>query len=144
MKLIDFDNANKKMQNIPQLYVYAQILVASDDLETKYGSVNSDWDKITSLEVILKALFNKEHFLEYLHDFVVHEKTGETYIKKIAMYHQFYTVREAVKRTKECILKGKNPEERRIGVVWHTSGIVFATIQKFSKKKYCHCTLINQ
>lgn len=150
------------MKDIPQLYVYAQVLVASDGLETKYGSANSDWERffvwegisgeedleikeiegefldreyrhrlyisketgkeITSLEVLLRGLFCKEHFIEYLQDFILYEKSGESYVKKIAMYHQFYTVREAVRRTKECVLKGKKPEERRIGVVWHTQG----------------------
>ncbi len=151
-----------KMKDIPQLYVYAQILVVSDGLETKYGSAGSDWDKffvwegisgeddievreiesdfpdielrhkiyfwkeigkdITSLEVIFRGLFCKEHFIEYLQDFILYEKSGESFVKKIAMYHQFYTVKEAVRRSKECFLKGKTPEDRRIGIVWHTQG----------------------
>ncbi len=151
-----------KMQDIPQLYVYTQILVASDGLETKYGSTNSDWERffewegifsdddieikevegeflakeskhktyvdkatgkeLTSLELLLKGLFRKEHFIEYLQDFILYEKSGESYIKKVAMYHQFYAVRKAVERTKKCILEGKKPEERRIGIIWHTQG----------------------
>ncbi len=151
-----------KMKDIPQLYVYAQVLVASDGLETKYGSTSGDWDRffvwegisgeddieikeiegefldseyrhryyvlkeigkeITSLEILLRGLFCKEHFIEYLQDFILYEKSGESFVKKIAMYHQFYTVKEAVRRSKECILKGKTPEERRIGIVWHTQG----------------------
>ncbi|MFN7066016.1 MAG: type I restriction endonuclease subunit R, partial [Aquificaceae bacterium] len=151
-----------KMQDIPQLYIYTQVLVVSDGLETKYGSINSDWDRffvweeisgeddieikeiggesldseykqriyvskqtgkeLTSLEVLLRGLFCKENFIEYLQDFILYEKSGESYVKKIAMYHQFYTVRKAVERTKKCVLEGKSPEERRIGVVWHTQG----------------------
>lgn len=151
-----------KMRDIPQLYVYAQVLVASDGLETKYGSVGSEWDRffvwegisgeddlevreiegdfleseykhkayvlkntgkeITSLELISRGLFCKEHFVEYLQDFILYEKSGESYVKKIAMYHQFYSVKEAVTRTKKCVMEGKSPEERRIGVVWHTQG----------------------
>ena len=155
-----FYDHKAKMQDIPQLYAYAQILVASDGLETKYGSASSDWDrffvwegissdddleiidvegsesedkhtyyvlkdtgkKMTSLEVLIRGLFCKEHFIEYLQDFILFEMSGKRYVRKIAMYHQFYTVREAVRRTVECVLKGKKPEERRIGVVWHTQG----------------------
>jgi len=164
-----------KMLDIPQLYVYTQVLVVSDGLETKYGSVSSDWERffiwegisreddveikeiegeflereyrhkyyvlkgtgreITSLEVILKGLFSKEHFTEYLQDFIVYDKSGSSYVKKIAMYHQFYTVREAVKRTKDCILKGKSPEERRIGVVWHTQGTGKSITMLFYSRK---------
>jgi len=148
-----FNDHKIKMKDIPQLYAYAQILVASDGLETKYGSPTSDWDRffvwegifndddleikeigeghfryffkgkeMTSLEVLLKGLFRKEHLLEYIEDFILSDKAGETYEKKIAIFHQFYTVRKAIERTKKCVLEDKTPEERRIGVVWHTQG----------------------
>lgn len=148
-----FEDHKAKMEDIPQLYVYAQVLVASDGFETKYGSPTSDWDRffvwegifsdddvrveeteegyfryffkneeVTSLEILLKGLFRKNHFLEYLEDFILYQQAGDTYEKKIAIFHQFYTVKKAVERTKECVLRGKKPEERRIGVVWHTQG----------------------
>ncbi len=148
-----FNDHKTKMKDIPQLYAYAQVLVASDGFETKYGSPTSDWDRffvwegifsdndvkveeieerhfryffkgeeLTSLEILLKGLFRKNHFLEFLEDFILYEKSGETYEKKIAIFHQFYTVRKAVEKTKRCVLEGKKPEERRIGVVWHTQG----------------------
>ena len=148
-----FNDHKIKMKDIPQLYAYAQILVVSDGLETKYGSPTSDWNRffiwegiksdddlevkeieeghyryffegkeMTSLEVLLKGLFMKEHFLGYLEDFVIYDKAGETYEKKIAIFYQFYTVKKAIERTKKCMLEGKTPEERRIGVVWHTQG----------------------
>ncbi len=148
-----FNDHKTKMEDIPQLYAYAQVLIASDGFETKYGSPTSDWDRffvwegilsdddveveeieeghfryffkgeeLTSLEVLLKGLFRKNHFLEYLEDFILYEQSGETYEKKIAIFHQFYTVKKAVEKTKECVLEGKKPEERRIGVVWHTQG----------------------
>jgi len=148
-----FLDHKKKIENIPQLYVYSQIIVASDGYETKYGSPTSDWERFfvwegilsdddvkveevadgyyryiyndqefTSLELLIKGLFRKEHLTEFINDFVFYEKDGETYRKKIAGYHQFYTVKKAVQRTIKCVLEGKTPEERRIGVVWHTQG----------------------
>ena len=148
-----FNDHKTKMKDIPQLYAYAQVLVASDGFETKYGSPTSDWDRffvwegifsdddvkveeieeehfryffkgeeLTSLEILLKGLFRKNHLLEFLEDFILYEKSGETYEKKIAIFHQFYTVKKAVEKTKRCVLEGKKPEERRIGVVWHTQG----------------------
>jgi len=39
-----FYDHKAKMAEIPQLYAYAQLLVASDGLETKYGTPTSDWD----------------------------------------------------------------------------------------------------
>jgi type I restriction enzyme R subunit len=40
-----FYDHKRKKADIPQLYVYAQLLVASDGLETKYGAPTSDWDR---------------------------------------------------------------------------------------------------
>jgi len=40
-----FYDHKSKIKDIPQLYVYAQILMASDGIETKYGSITSDWDR---------------------------------------------------------------------------------------------------
>ena len=39
-----FYDHRSKMADIPHLYVYAQLLVASNGLETKYGTPASDWD----------------------------------------------------------------------------------------------------
>ncbi len=148
-----FADHKVKREDIPQLYAYAQVLVVSDGLETKYGSPTSDWERffvwegilsdadvkveevedghyrylyqekeLTSLEVLLAGLFRKEHLLEFVQDFVFYDKLGETYDKKIAIFHQFYSVKAAIEKTKECVLKGETPEDRRIGVVWHTQG----------------------
>lgn len=148
-----FNDHKTKIKDIPQLYVYTQVLVVSDGLETKYGSTTSDWERffvwesvfsdndvkieqiddehykyvynneeITSLELLLNGLFRREHFAEYLEDFIFFLKSGETYTKMIAMHHQFYTVKKAIEESKKSVLKGNKPEDRRIGVVWHTQG----------------------
>jgi type I restriction enzyme R subunit len=150
-----FYDHKKKMENIPQLYCYAQFVVASDGVETKYGAPTSDWEKFfvwegidddneltpkqigedsfiyvhkktgeeyLSLEVLIKGLCKKENLLEFLRDFIIYERSGETWTKKIAIYHQFYTVKKAIRKTIDSVVKGKKPEDRRIGVVWHTQG----------------------
>lgn len=148
-----YDDHKIKMKDIPQLYVYSQIIGVSDGYETKYGSPTSAWERffiwegilsdddlrveettgqfhryfynekeLTSLEVLLKGLFRKEHIIEFINDFVFYEKIGENYDKKIAIFHQFYSVKKAVERTKKCVLDGENPDEKRIGVIWHTQG----------------------
>jgi len=133
-----YNDHKMKMKDIPQLYLYSQIIVVSDGYETKYGSPQSGWERffnwegifsdddigkeLTSLEVLIKGLFRKEHITEFIDDFIFYEKSGENYIKKIAAYHQFYAVKKAVERTKKCVFEGKTPEDRRIGVIWHTQG----------------------
>lgn len=102
-------------------------ILSDDDLEVKeisegfYRYLYKDME-LTSLEVLLKGLFRKEHLLEFIDDFIFYDKIGENYDKKIAIYHQFYTTKKAIERTKRCVLGGKAPEDRRIGVVWHTQG----------------------
>ncbi|MEN3044758.1 MAG: HsdR family type I site-specific deoxyribonuclease [Candidatus Hydrothermales bacterium] len=102
-------------------------ILSDDDLKVEeitegfYRYLYKDME-LTSLEVLLKGLFRKEHLLEFIDDFIFYDKIGENYDKKIAIYHQFYTTKKAVERTKKCVLEGKIPEDRRIGVVWHTQG----------------------
>ena len=148
-----YNDHQVKMKDIPQLYWYSQVIVASDGYETKYGSPQSGWERffywegifsdddvkkeeitkgsyrysyqgkeLTSLEILIKGLFRKEHITEFINDFVFYDKTDECYVKKIAGYHQFYAVKKAIERTKKCVLEGKTPEDRRIGVIWHTQG----------------------
>jgi len=148
-----YNDHQVKMKDIPQLYLYSQVIVASDGYETKYGSPQSGWERffnwegifsdddvkkeeitkgyyryfyqgreLNSLEILIKGLFSKEHITEFINDFVFYDKTDEGYVKKIAGYHQFYAVKKAIEETKKCVLEGKTPEERRIGVIWHTQG----------------------
>lgn len=148
-----YNDHKEKMKDIPQLYLYSQVIVASDGYETKYGSPQNGWERffnwegifsdydvkkeeitegyyryfyqgreLNSLEILIKGLFRKEHITEFINDFVFYDKTDEGYVKKIAGYHQFYAVKKAIERTKKCVLEGKTPEERRIGVIWHTQG----------------------
>ncbi len=148
-----YNDHRVKMKDIPQLYLYSQIIAVSDGYETKYGSTTSDWERffnwegifsdddvkkekimegfyrylyneeeLTSLQILIRGLFRKEHITEFINDFVFYEKSGENYIKKIAAYHQFYAVKKAIERTKRCVLEGKTPEDRRVGVIWHTQG----------------------
>ncbi|MBP1912999.1 HsdR family type I site-specific deoxyribonuclease [Thermococcus stetteri] len=148
-----YEDHMTKKGDIPQLYKYAQILVVSDGIETKYGSPTSPWERffvwegiesdddlriiseegrlykypgmekpLTSLEVLLMGLFQRERLLEYLNDFIIHEGVERSFTKKIAMYHQFYAVRKAIERTVRAVKYGKRPEEKRIGTIWHTQG----------------------
>jgi type I restriction enzyme R subunit len=132
-------NAYTQIQNYkelaPQIFYYNEVLVISNLVETKAGSLTASYDrffkwrgiedkydyeegKFPSLEVLIKGLFNRNRILEYIKDFVVFEVDKKTVIKKIAMYHQFYDVRKAITNT----LKALNSHDKRIGTFWHTQG----------------------
>jgi type I restriction enzyme R subunit len=49
-----------------------------------------------SLEINISELLLDELFLNYIRHFILFEQDGDKTIKKIAGYHQFHAVREAV------------------------------------------------
>ena len=123
-------------REIPRLFMYNEALVISDGMEARVGSLTADqvrfmpWRTIEGeaeapstdpeLEVLVKGLFDRERFLNYLKHFIVFEETGgDTIAKKIAGYHQFHAVRAAVDST----VKASRPDgDKRCGVIWHTQG----------------------
>ena len=110
---------------IPSLFVYNELIVISDGLEARAGSLSAglsrysawkseDGETVAShlvgeLEVLLRGMLNKETLLDLVCSFTVFEKdkhedkaTGQltiTTVKKVAAYHQYYAVNKAVEST---------------------------------------------
>lgn len=89
------------------------------------------------LEKVVRGFFDPELFLDYMRYFVLFEDDGDSLIKKIAGYHQFHGVREAVRVTtiasadfddgvghERRAICGDDvqPSSRKAGVFWHTQG----------------------
>jgi type I restriction enzyme R subunit len=112
-------------QAIPSLFTYNGLLVISDGLEAKAGSLSArlsrfmNWKTadgkieashlVSQLETLIKGMLNKETLLDLIRHFIVFEKskredpetgivTIET-VKKLAAYHQYYAVNRAVEST---------------------------------------------
>lgn len=137
---------------IPDLFTFNEALVVSDGLNARIGSLTANkerylpWRTVANeddqplfeyqLETLVKGFFNPELFLDYIRFFVLFEQDGDKTIKKIAGYHQFHAVREAVKATIIASQELKSgvaepranygnevvPGSRKAGVVWHTQG----------------------
>lgn len=86
---------------------------------------------------MVRGFFWPDLFLDYIRYFVLFEADGDALIKKIAGYHQFHGVREAVRVTliasatesgarvrEERATYGREvvPGSRKAGVFWHTQG----------------------
>ena len=56
--------------------------------------------------------------MDYIQNFILFEDDSKKIIKKIAAYHQFHAVREAV----DSVVLASTKGSRRGGVVWHTQG----------------------
>lgn len=121
--------------DIPDLFNYNTCLVISDGVYARLGSLSANeerfmrWRTIDGvdvdplgqhreLETMVKGLFGKQVFLNYLRYFCIFED-DKTVIKKIAGYHQFHAVQAAVESV--VIASGKGGTKKG-GVVWHTQG----------------------
>ena len=131
-----FNQFETYKKEIPSLFRFNEILVVSDGMEARAGTIssNKEWFmlwrtidgteiksdiKSQSIEVLLKGMFAKKIFLDLLRHFFVYEKEQNQLIKKMAVYHQYYAVNEAV----EATLTASQPNgDRRCGVVWHSQG----------------------
>jgi type I restriction enzyme R subunit len=130
-----FNQLQTYKQEIPNLFHTNEVMVVSDGVAARAGTLTSNWEWFMpwrtiegrevapkgslELEVLLKGIFEKRRFLDLLRDFIVFEVDGAKINKKMAGYHQFHAVNKAVERTLEAsAAKG----DRRIGVIWHTQG----------------------
>lgn len=123
-------------KEIPKIFFYNQVLVISDLSKARHGTVSSSWDFFTpwngvnsedekiekpELEVLTKGIFNKKHILDIIQNFIVFEADAEKdatkFVKKMAMYHQYFGVNKAVEKTLQAI-----NGDKKVGVFWHTQG----------------------
>ena len=148
-----YDQLQTYKDEIEDLLVFNEALVISDGANARVGSLTATpewflpWRSIASehdkpkvqfeLETVVRGFFRPELFLDYLRYFILFEQDGDTLIKKIAGYHQFHGVREAVRVTliasatvesdrlrEERATYGREvvPGSRKAGVFWHTQG----------------------
>ena len=110
---------------IPSLFTYNALLIISDGLEAKTGSLSAGLSRflawksadgkteashlVSQLETLITGMLNKETLLDLIRHFIVFEKSKQedtktgivtiNTVKKIAAYHQYYAVNRAVEST---------------------------------------------
>lgn len=110
-----FNQLQTYKQQIPSLFLTNALLIISDGLEARIGTLTADkewfmpWRTIEGetlapssmpeLEVMLKGVFDQRRLLLLLRHFIVFEDDGKTAIKKLAGYHQFHAVNAALDET---------------------------------------------
>ncbi len=140
-------------EEIADIFNYNAALVVSDGFTARVGSLTADqerflpWRTIKNeddkpvvefeIEKVVRGFFDRALFLDYLKHFILFEQDGDRLVKKIAGYHQFHAVREAVRVTviaSQEVAGGSVsesrapygrevvPGSRKAGVVWHTQG----------------------
>ena len=141
--IVDVDQAisqhirNQGKEYIPQLYKFAQILIATNKNEVKYGTCKSkkeywniwkekdiEWQnsylnlitdrKVTEQDRTIISLLTPERLMKLTKYFILYDAN----VKKICRYQQFYAVENIIKTISQY---GDNGH-RRGGVIWHTQG----------------------
>lgn len=129
---------NQQAAYIPQLFKFAQFVVATNKNAVKYATVgtpkkfwsvwkeqDADWlqarlsalvpDRMpTEQDRNIVSLFSRERVFELIRYFILFDAN----VKKVCRYQQFFAVREIMKTIAESDERGN----RRSGVIWHTQG----------------------
>ena len=148
-----FNQLQTYKDEIADLFVFNEALVISDGLNARVGSLTADRERFLpwrtlrnendrpllefELEKVVRGFLAPELLLDYLRYFILFEQSDGGIMKKIAAYHQFHAVREAVEAAviaatrpkadtmaEERATWGKmvQPGSRKGGIVWHTQG----------------------
>lgn len=110
---------------IPSLFTYNALLIISDGLDAKTGSLSAGLSRflawksadgkaeashlVGQLETLITGMLNKETLLDLIRHFIVFEKSRQedtktgivtiNTVKKVAAYHQYYAVNRAFEST---------------------------------------------
>lgn len=142
---------------IPQLFKFAQITLASNGHDTKYGTTQttqefySTWkeeqkqdltklikDRTPSeLDESLISLLSKERLLRLIKHYIFFDKK----IKKICRHQQFFAIEKTLQRVENL-----QNNIRTGGLIWHTQGsgksLTMVMLAKLLKQKYANAKII--
>jgi len=125
---------NTYKSEIPDYMQYNEILIISDAINARAGSLTSGLDRFIrwrapknvkedgsefELETLIKYMLNPKDLLNIIENFIIFETNADKTIKILTAYHQYYMVNKAVKVAGNVI---NDPDNNKIGVVWHTTG----------------------
>ncbi len=130
-----FNQLQTYKAQIPSLFRTNAVLVTSDGMEARIGSITADAERFMpwrtvdgkdfahrgtpELETLLRGVFTHANLLRLIRDFIVFGDKGEGPFKIVAGYHQFHGAQKAVEQAIEAT---REDGDRKIGVIWHTQG----------------------
>ena len=134
---VAIDQLDRYMQTAPDLFATNLVLVVSDGMLTRIGSITSGrgrfmlWRPIDdrkdggapTLEALIRGLFDPRTLVDYLRTCVTFEENERGEIaKKIASYHQFRAVCKARASVLAHLKPPSGTGDGRGGVIWHATG----------------------
>ena len=134
------DNLSDYKDAIPHLLHTNALVILSNGLQSKVGSVTSrfehfnEWKRIheedegaVQLETMIKGVCDKTNLLDLLFNFTLFDDSMGKLVKLVARNHQFLGVNKAITHFKtKNEAHGRNEiskeDAQRLGVFWHTQG----------------------
>lgn len=124
------DNLADYKKVIPQLFWFNQLIILSNGVQSKVGSVSSLWEHFSewkkveredeprkvSLETVIRGTCDKSRLLDIVENFILFESKKAT-VKIVAKYHQYLGVNQTLKG-----LRSIEDIQGKLGVYWHTQG----------------------
>jgi len=126
------DNLTCYKSDIPQLFAYNGLLIASNGTDSRVGSLTADWERFfqwkriaqeneprrVSLEVMIRGTCDKTRLLDLVENFTLFSEHKAGLVKIIGQNHQFLGVNNAI----ASMLKARQMGHGRGGVFWQTQG----------------------
>ncbi|MBU6231840.1 type I restriction endonuclease subunit R [Patescibacteria group bacterium] len=137
-----FTQIHNYQQAVPDLFAYNGILVISDGLDARAGTITSGFDRFMAwksidgkrdarhsqpqIETLVLGMLRPYTLLDLIRNYTVFETEKKTLddgsidirtMKKVAAYHQYFAVEKAIDSTLRA-----TSADHRAGVVWHTQG----------------------
>lgn len=126
------ENLTHYKKEIPSLFWYNALLIASNGTESRVGSLTADWGRFfewkrieredeprrVSLEVMLRGTCDPKRLLDLVENFTLFSAHKSGLVKIIGQNHQFLGVNNAI----SSMLAARAMGHGRGGVFWQTQG----------------------
>src|SRR5688572_18938433 len=126
------DNLTCYKSDIPQLFWFNGLMIASNGTESRVGSLTADWERFfewkrieredeprrVSLEVMLRGVCDPTRLLDLVENFTLFSEERSGLIKVLGQNHQVLGVNKAI----PALLEARAAGHGRGGVFWHTQG----------------------
>jgi type I restriction enzyme R subunit len=126
------ENLTHYKAEIPQLFWFNALLIASNGTDSRVGSLTANWERFfewkrieredeprrVSLEVMLRGTCDKSRLLDLVENFTLFSEHKAGLVKIIGQNHQFLGVNNAI----ASMLAARKLGHGRGGVFWQTQG----------------------
>jgi type I restriction enzyme R subunit len=137
------ENLRDYKSTIPQVFWFNGLIILSNGSKSRVGTISAEWEHfsewkkinsegeqgIVSLETVIRAVCDRERFLDILENYTLFRDEKEGQIKIVAKNHQYLGVENVIKafhkiNSSREISQSISPDKNqgRLGVFWHTQG----------------------